>query len=62
MFGRVFCTNLASNEADDLLFTENEMSCCVDITNTKDGKFITINSNSRASSEEGHFSQSLLFN
>lgn len=40
---------------DDLLFTENDLGCCVDITSTKDGKFITINSNSRASSEEGLF-------
>jgi hypothetical protein len=28
-------------------------SFCVDITSTKDGKFITVNSNSRTSSEEG---------
>lgn len=50
---RVFCTKLGSDGADDLLFTENDASCCVDITSTKDGKFITINSNSRTSSEEG---------
>lgn len=50
---RVFCTKLGSNMEDDLLFTENNLSCSVDITSTKDGRFITINSNSRASSEEG---------
>ncbi|KAG1327452.1 putative protease 2 [Cocos nucifera] len=48
----VFSTKLGSDEADDLLFTENDASCCVDITSTKDGKFITVNSNSRTSSEE----------
>ncbi|XP_026660273.1 protease 2 [Phoenix dactylifera] len=48
---RVFCTKLGSDGADDLLFTENDASCCVDITSTNDGKFITINSNSRTSSE-----------
>ncbi|KAG9150570.1 hypothetical protein Leryth_008048 [Lithospermum erythrorhizon] len=35
------------------LFIENDPSFCVDITSTKDGKFITVNSNSRTSSEEG---------
>lgn len=38
---------------DALVFTESDSSFCVDITNTKDGKFITVNSNSRTSSEEG---------
>lgn len=56
LVSRVFCTKLGSGGADDLLFTENDASCCVDITSTKDGKFITINSNSRTSSEEGHIS------
>lgn len=50
---RVFCTKLGSDMADYLLFTEDNLSCCVDIASTKDGKFITINSNSRTSSEEG---------
>ncbi|URE22109.1 BSD [Musa troglodytarum] len=36
-----------------LAWAEKDMSCCMDITSTKDGKFITINSNSRTSSEEG---------
>lgn len=49
---RVFSTNFKSNAADDLLFTEDDLSCCVDIASTKDGKYITINSNSRSSSEE----------
>lgn len=35
------------------IFTESDSSFCVDITSTKDGKFITVNSNSRTSSEEG---------
>ncbi|KAL5553798.1 hypothetical protein UlMin_041199 [Ulmus minor] len=45
------------SDADDIegipVFTENDSSFCVDITSTKDGKFITVNSNSRTSSEEG---------
>ncbi|KAH7688997.1 Peptidase S9A prolyl oligopeptidase protein [Dioscorea alata] len=45
---------LGADVADDLLFTEIDLGCCVDITSTKDGKFNTINSNSRASSEEEH--------
>ncbi|KAJ0986829.1 hypothetical protein J5N97_005185 [Dioscorea zingiberensis] len=49
---RVFCRKLGTDVVDDLLFTENDLSCCVDITSTKDGKFVTINSNSRISSEE----------
>ncbi|KAJ0986805.1 hypothetical protein J5N97_005161 [Dioscorea zingiberensis] len=49
----VFCRKLGTDVVDDLLFTENDLSCCVDITSTKDGKFVTINSNSRISSEEG---------
>ena len=41
---------------DDVpVFTESDSSFCVDITSTKDGKFITVNSNSRASSEEGTY-------
>lgn len=36
-----------------LVFTESDSSFCVDITSTKDGKFITVNSSSRTSSEEG---------
>ncbi|XP_077237637.1 prolyl oligopeptidase family protein [Tasmannia lanceolata] len=48
---RVLRTKLGSDAGDDLLFTESDLSCCVDITGTKDGKFITVNSNSRTSSE-----------
>ena len=43
------------------MYTEKDSRFCVDITSTKDGKFITVNSNSRTSSEEGiylfHMSQ-----
>ncbi|KAK1272661.1 hypothetical protein QJS04_geneDACA016534 [Acorus gramineus] len=51
---RVLCMELGSNVADSLLYTENDPQFCVDITSTKDGRFITINSNSKSSSEEGH--------
>ncbi|XP_022725806.1 uncharacterized protein LOC111282119 [Durio zibethinus] len=51
---RVLCTKLGSGNTDDILiFTESDPSYCVDLTSTKDGKFITVNSNSRSSSEEG---------
>ncbi|KAH9772229.1 prolyl oligopeptidase family protein [Citrus sinensis] len=50
---RVLCTKLGSDSTDDApIFTEGDSGFCVDITSTKDGKFITVNSNSRASSEE----------
>ncbi|KAK1310923.1 hypothetical protein QJS10_CPA08g01805 [Acorus calamus] len=49
---RVLCMELGSNVADSLLYTENDPQFCVDITSTKDGRFITINSNSKSSSEE----------
>ncbi|XP_048228684.1 protease 2 isoform X3 [Ricinus communis] len=53
---RVLCTKLGCDEIDDVtIFTESDLSFCVDITNTKDGKFITVNSNSRTSSEEGTY-------
>ncbi|XP_039059867.1 protease 2 [Hibiscus syriacus] len=49
---RVLCTKLGVGNTDDtLVFTENDSSYCVDLTSTKDGKFITVNSNSRSSSE-----------
>ncbi|XP_043717412.1 protease 2 isoform X3 [Telopea speciosissima] len=49
---RVLCTRLGSGMMDpNLIFTESDSSCCVDIASTKDGKFITVNSNSRTSSE-----------
>ncbi|XP_020537515.1 dipeptidyl aminopeptidase BI isoform X2 [Jatropha curcas] len=49
---RVLCTNLGTDNIDDVtVFTESDLSFCVDITSTKDGKFITVNSNSRTSSE-----------
>lgn len=34
-----------------LVFTEKDVNCCVDITSTKDFKYITVNSNTRTSSE-----------
>lgn len=50
------CTKLGSISVDDVtIFTENDSNFCVDITSTKDGKFITVNSNSRTSSEEGTY-------
>ncbi|KAI3867369.1 hypothetical protein MKX03_036496 [Papaver bracteatum] len=49
---KVFCTMLGSDAADVVpIFTESDPSYCVDITSTKDGKYITVNSNSRTSSE-----------
>lgn len=54
---RVLCTRVDSDTADALpVFTETDPNFCVDITSTKDCKFITINSNSRTTSEEGYFS------
>ncbi|XP_027362765.1 uncharacterized protein LOC113870370 [Abrus precatorius] len=51
---RVLCRKLGYDHVDDHpIFTESNSSFCVDITSTKDGKFITVNSNSRTSSEEG---------
>ncbi|KAL3631269.1 hypothetical protein CASFOL_024253 [Castilleja foliolosa] len=50
---RVLCTQLGSHSGDSaVIFTENDSRFCVDITSTKDGKFVTVNSNSRTSSEE----------
>ncbi|XP_059317125.1 uncharacterized protein LOC132067806 isoform X2 [Lycium ferocissimum] len=49
---RVHCKKLGSDSVHDVpLFVENDSSFCVDIASTKDGKFITVNSNSRTSSE-----------
>ncbi|KAG2322656.1 hypothetical protein Bca4012_057352 [Brassica carinata] len=49
---RVVVTNVESEGRDDtVVFSERDPSFCVDITSTKDGKFVTINSNSRTSSE-----------
>ncbi|XP_060958677.1 uncharacterized protein LOC115701132 [Cannabis sativa] len=49
---RVLYFNLHSSNTDGIpVFTESNSSFCVDITSTKDGKFITVNSNSRTSSE-----------
>ncbi|CAJ1931809.1 unnamed protein product [Sphenostylis stenocarpa] len=40
---RVLCRKLGYDRVDDLtVFTENDSSFCVDITSTKDGKFITV--------------------
>lgn len=51
---RVLCEKLGSDSVVDVqVFTEDDSSYCVDISSTKDGKFITVNSNSRTSSEEG---------
>jgi hypothetical protein len=47
---------LQSDEAGFLVFTEKDVNCCVDITSTKDFKYMTVNSNTRTSSEEGFFS------
>ncbi|KZV38336.1 Oligopeptidase B [Dorcoceras hygrometricum] len=39
---RVICTKLGSDFVhDDIIYTENDSQFCVDITNTKNGKFIT---------------------
>ncbi|GAB2280158.1 hypothetical protein Dimus_014795 [Dionaea muscipula] len=47
---RVVSTKVGSQD-ETIIFTEDDPSYCVDITCTKDGKFITVNSNSRTSSE-----------
>ncbi|XVE91683.1 hypothetical protein REPUB_Repub01dG0031500 [Reevesia pubescens] len=40
---RVLCTKLGSGDKEDaLVFTENDSRYCVDLTRTKDGKFITV--------------------
>ncbi|KAL8249696.1 hypothetical protein R6Q59_006564 [Mikania micrantha] len=53
---RVLYTTIGSNSVCDIMvYTEKDSRFCVDITNTKDGKFITVNSNSRTSSEEGTY-------
>ncbi|XP_057777518.1 uncharacterized protein LOC130995998 [Salvia miltiorrhiza] len=50
---RVLCTELGSHFGDDaVILTENDSRFCLDIASTKDGNFITVNSNSRTSSEE----------
>ncbi|KAK6931380.1 Peptidase S9, prolyl oligopeptidase, catalytic domain [Dillenia turbinata] len=49
----VLCNKLGKDAAEDVMvFEEGDSTCCVDITSTKDGKFITINSNTRTTSEE----------
>ncbi|XP_024988576.1 uncharacterized protein LOC112523280 [Cynara cardunculus var. scolymus] len=49
---RVQYTTLGSDPVSDVIvYTEKDSRFCVDITSTKDGKFITVNSNSRTSSE-----------
>ncbi|KAG8057115.1 hypothetical protein GUJ93_ZPchr0002g25142 [Zizania palustris] len=50
---QVLCKNVRSDDACFLVFMENDINCCVDITSTKDFKYITVNSNTRTSSEEG---------
>lgn len=50
---RVLCSKLGSDYPNDaVIFSEHDPLFCVDIASTKDGKFITVNSNSRTSSEE----------
>ncbi|CAM0951838.1 unnamed protein product [Alopecurus aequalis] len=39
---QVFCKKMRSDEAGFLVFTENDVNCCVDITSTKDFKYITV--------------------
>ncbi|CAL1395198.1 unnamed protein product [Linum trigynum] len=40
---RVLCTEVGSDGTNDMpVYTENDSSFCVDITSTKDGKFITV--------------------
>lgn len=54
LFFRVYCKKIGAEDIDDvLIFTESDCSFSVDITNTKDCRFVTVNSNSRTSSEEG---------
>ncbi|XP_075483481.1 uncharacterized protein LOC142523653 [Primulina tabacum] len=49
---RVMCAKLGLDFVDDnIIYTENDSRFCVDLANTKNGKFITLNSNSRTSSE-----------
>ncbi|CAI9278697.1 unnamed protein product [Lactuca saligna] len=55
---RVQYTTLGSDHV--MVYTENDPSFCVDITSTKDGKFITVNSNTRTSSEEGTYLNQLI--
>lgn len=53
---------MGSHSGDDaIILTENDSHFCIDITSTKDGKFITVNSNSRTSSEEGTTVSVLLY-
>lgn len=53
---RVLCTKLGSESGyDEIIFTENDSRFCLDIASTRDGKYITVNSNSRTSSEEGTY-------
>lgn len=52
---RVFCKKLQSDEAEFLVFKEKDVNCCVDITSTKDFRYMTVNSNTRTSSEESFF-------
>lgn len=42
-------------------YREKDSSFCVDITSTKDGKFVTVNSNLRTSSEEGTYLSPMIY-
>lgn len=52
---RVVSQDLWEDNLGGDVYTESDSGFCVDITATKDGKFITVNSNSRTSSEEGTY-------
>eukprot|EP01018_Ginkgo_biloba_P003873 Gb_38885 [translate_table: standard] len=48
---RVFCSVLGSSESDVMLMEELDETCYINIRNTKDYQFITVNSSSSTSSE-----------
>ncbi|KAF8781070.1 hypothetical protein HU200_001043 [Digitaria exilis] len=39
---QVFCKKLQSDEPEFLVFTEKDVNCCVDITSTKDFRYMTV--------------------
>lgn len=54
VFARVLRTKIGSDADGDCfedVYTEIDTNFCVDVANTKDGKVVTVNSNSRTSSE-----------
>ncbi|CAM6122299.1 unnamed protein product [Calypogeia fissa] len=48
---RILCRSLDSNDGDKLIFEENDPSCFLDVSRTKDWSFITVNVNSKTLSE-----------